>query len=1176
MAVWQGVVAGCRNWRRLSLLAVAFAMIAIPAGATFNPPAYDYGPNAINMIPFTPYAPLPASATEAPSGAREPVVPSTVPVPSAPANTVKAGVAKVDATWRVGASAGQYGTDISDYSSDPTNFVGDHFRDPNQLSTKKVPSWGIETRATFRALVLEGVDGKRMAVVANDFYISQDLVNRRVSAILREHDLLAAHPTGIDNTNLSIFISHDHSSPFYSSTGWGVWAFQDVFDLRFFEYVAHRMADAVIAASADIRPVRMGATTVPFDYTQRHSFGPQIADDGSPAGYPKRDNDLTISVLRFDDITDRTNPRPYAIWYVFGQHPEFTEGNNLITDEWPGKVYQMLDAETGATSILSQNNTGTTEPDRNGETHAPAARAEFEHKDYAQQERGARQIANAVLRGFNSIGTGVGVAGGSLVPYQPLDFPLKMMDLRLAPPYSHPLPTVSNCKTAAVFNGSPGVPVAGLPDCQREDVPGYPTLAGALQGTPLDPGVTYANLVSAGLVANYGAPSYTGLEETIQVHLQAIRLGEVLVTVCPCEQWGDQSRNIKSRADKIAGNEWLGWDWTQFCSRKDANTWTCPNPGKVSNYDGDPSNPPAGGTVDISNNVHDVMYAEVNNDAKGWDDIANIPTAESEDIKHPEKIRGNYSHTELSPQFGYGLVVTTGHANDYWGYIATYREYMRGDHYRKALTGLGAHSSDWLATRLVAMGGALNGANDAGFTTDFAPRITYNPLDYAYMLDNANQEARATALAAADPLITAYEASLPADAGTASAIDQPHDIQRFDRADFSWVGGNNYVDSPVVTVEREVSPGQWVTQGNSFGDIQVDIEYPADILAQTATYRTGSFTWKWHAHFEAFDSDIDTASFGKQTPSGNYRFVVHGNRRAGVPITTGPYSVTSGTFQVMPWEGITVPTIQLDGDSHVSFTVGPTVTRQYNTDEYKRRPQDPTHNVDETVGPIAYPDVYQTSPYPTSVQTGDHIFPRVQRNVIVDQHGVNSHQRWCFSCSYRPWQDTGTVATAIVHVTHVDGTTADFPAGQAALQQGEAAVSAGSPWRTEAALGPCDAAQVIRAGVHDTFGEFNGAASAVVQAPSADGAPCPPPPTANGGGGDSTPITGPYVPGQGRGLPDTMIMAGLPRLPTVPLGSLPPPGAIAGLGLLLGVGGITVRLRPRRRRRDRPFSSAGT
>ena len=51
-------------------------------------------------------------------------------------------------------------------------------------------------------------------------------------------------------------------------------------------------------------------------------------------------------------------------------------------------------------------------------------------------------------------------------------------------------------------------------------------------------------------------------------------------------------------------------------------------------------------------------------------------------------------------------------ANDYNGYIASYREYQRGDHYRKALTAWGPHSSDYMATRLVDMGGHLNGGPD--------------------------------------------------------------------------------------------------------------------------------------------------------------------------------------------------------------------------------------------------------------------------------------------------------------------------------------------------------------------------------------------------------------------------------------------------------------------------------
>ncbi|MFN2464983.1 MAG: hypothetical protein ABR598_01815, partial [Candidatus Dormibacteria bacterium] len=575
---------GHAGLRRLfGAMALLAATVAVPASAAFDPGGYNYGPNAVNVIPVTPYAPLPASATQPPSGDAVPVESSNVTVPRSPARTVRAGVASIDSTWKVGSSAGQYATAVEDNTDIA---VGDHSKDPNVLSIHRAPSYGIETRTNFRALVIEGVDGKRHAVVANNFYIAQDLINRRVAGILRDRDtaigngLEAGSPTGIDDSNLTVYISHDHSSPFYSSTGWGVWTFQDVFDLRFFEYTAQKMASAVIQASAALRPVRMGAAVVPYDYTQRHSFGPQVGFDGTPAGYPKRDNDLTVRVMRFDDISDRGAPRPYAVWYVLGQHPEFTEGNNLLTDEWPGKVARFVETETGATTIFSQNNPGTTEEDGNGETHAPAVRAEFSHKEYAQQERGARQIANAVIRGFNAVGRGrpivpptIPAAGraayvaSTFVPYQPLDFPVREIDRRFAPPYSHPYPSVSNCRTPAAFNGAPGIPVVGLPDCDNSAGALFGPVFGQLKGTPLDPGVTYRNLNAAGvpLPANYGAPSYTGLEETVQVHVQVLRLGEVVVTACPCEQWADQSRNILSRADKTQGNEWLGFDWTQFC-----------------------------------------------------------------------------------------------------------------------------------------------------------------------------------------------------------------------------------------------------------------------------------------------------------------------------------------------------------------------------------------------------------------------------------------------------------------------------------------------------------------------------------------------------------------------------------------------------------------------------------
>ena len=108
------------------------------------------------------------------------------------AAAVTAGVAVVDSTAQVGHGAGQYAGESSGSELAGTS-VGDHGVDPAHLSTRRVPSYGVESRETVRALVVRGADrngvSKRVAIVANDLYIPQDLLNRRVSGILEQFDV---------------------------------------------------------------------------------------------------------------------------------------------------------------------------------------------------------------------------------------------------------------------------------------------------------------------------------------------------------------------------------------------------------------------------------------------------------------------------------------------------------------------------------------------------------------------------------------------------------------------------------------------------------------------------------------------------------------------------------------------------------------------------------------------------------------------------------------------------------------------------------------------------------------------------------------------------------------------------------------------------------------------------
>src|SRR3712207_8753777 len=54
---------------------------------------------------------------------------------------------------------------------------------------------------------------------------------------------------------------------------------------------------------------------------------------------------------------------------------------------------------------------------------------------------------------------------------------------------------------------------------------------------------------------------YTTLFRSVSVHLQAFRIGDILFTVCSCEQWADQSENIETRTDRVVDNAWHGFDW---------------------------------------------------------------------------------------------------------------------------------------------------------------------------------------------------------------------------------------------------------------------------------------------------------------------------------------------------------------------------------------------------------------------------------------------------------------------------------------------------------------------------------------------------------------------------------------------------------------------------------------
>ena len=450
------------------------------------------------------------------------------------------------------------------------------------------------------------------------------------------------------------------------------------------------------------------------------------------------------------------------------------------------------------------------------------------------------------------------------------------------------------------------------------------------------------------------------------------------------------------------------------------------------------------------------MRAQIRNDAAGWDD----PTcselgcglqAESEPTDL-SKIRGNYTHDdtdvrggtvqsqEYADKHGYKLIATISMANDYNGYIATYRDFMNHDHYRKALTGWGPHSSDYYATRLTRMGHALKGDEESRAKIDGETDLTkadpaWAPIIVKEIADQAIEEARVTAVAeAAGAGVAAYDATLPDDgAGDAPITREPQDIERFDAATFEWVGGNNYTDNPVVTVERKVNGG-WETFADQSGEVPVTVAYPGGragldestpgaVAGGVVNYRAGGQVWKWTATFEAFVSwfplvDPQGRAYDA-TPAGTYRFVVHGKWRQGG--ADADYERVSDEFEVLPWSGLTVENAKVDNEGHVTFDAGPTATieervvEQGDGDRATARPPLAADNapIPFEIGPINFPDTLK-DPAATGA-----LFLKPDRG--YSGTSLTEVEHYCLNCSFRPWLDAAGASTATVEITRLKG-----------------------------------------------------------------------------------------------------------------------------------------------------------
>jgi hypothetical protein len=960
---------------------------------------------------------LPAAHAAAGALAAAPAGPCGAPV--------CAGYGEADATWHVGAGAGQYSNKDPMDPTEPGGYqdglqrkfdsVQDGETDPHGHSITQDDSYGVQSRLSYRAIVVQDAEGDQEVFVKSDSYLAQDYLSRRAAQILE------LNGSGISYDEIFLMASHNHSSPYYMTPSPGPWIFQDAFDIRAFEYHARALAQAIMNAESAMVPARMGATVVQHTLFKGMIARKGFGDDGTPTGYPDDFGDLGLSVVRFDDISDPANPKPLATLINWGQHPEDLDGYNLITGEYVAHLERMVEEATGAPLVFGQGDVGSSEagPGRPEDVAALGIPARWSHAGHAQTERGAYLLSRDVIKAWTEIAD---PSAAPLVPYSS-NFDVEAGNAFVAGPYSHPYPAANSCRSETTMEGDPGVGTAA--DCTRADNTGVRDFTGDSDNefwdTLKENGVPIPD--------NYDTPSYFALEENARIHLQAFKLGEVVFGSCSCEAQVDLILNFESRANEVQGDIWDGFDWTAP-NKLPLTGEVLPAPLNCTQ-----ANPPDGDWACTRNPAYprqrallnpftmtdyeyDHMKAEIHNDAAGWNDPQNVVQAQSEP-HDPQEIFGNFTKSELSPSAGYKLAIGVGHAGDYNGYTVSYREYMAYDHYRKALTSYGPHTADYMSTRMVELAAQLNGVPQPELEQDIARGAP----------DEARQLVMSTALGAASN--AAYEAwykALPVDKSSdddpvGEAITQPANIHRFDAATFSWRGGSNAIDNPHVTVQRQVN-GEWKDFAIQNGAIQTKVDFPNGVNAFADTY-SGNQEWTWTANFEAFDAF--PAEIGS-TPTGTYRFAVDGKYRA-APASDSDYEATSRPFTVSPWEGIGVHDVTTDADGSVSFKVDP----------------------------IQYPTTYHTD-FGYVQDSGKT--PQGDDVIKTDELG----KPFCTTCTFRPWAPTGEVATATVTIVRADGSTEQVAASKGADGRYHAPVT----------IYQGDDAYVARGGVVDNYGEING------------------------------------------------------------------------------------------------------
>ena len=201
-----------------------------------------------------------------------------------------------------------------------------------------------------------------------------------------------------------------------------------------------------------------------------------------------------------------------------------------------------------------------------------------------------------------------------------------------------------------------------------------------------------------------------------------------------------------------------------------------------------------------------------------------------------------------------------GLANGYASYMATPEEYD-ASYYEGSFTLYGRQQGPAVQAGLVALTSAISTGAPAPAGTTALPLIDLSLPDLPPLLPEPD---------------------------VGRVVSEPATTPRFGQVVFRWVGGDPAADDPHVRIERQAPTGEWQLVATDDGF--------EDIVTHRRPLGVGPHEW------------TETWETTSSTPTGPHRVVVTGAS------ATGPYSVTSAVFEVLPAASPTPTAVQIDGD----------------------------------------------------------------------------------------------------------------------------------------------------------------------------------------------------------------------------------------------------------------------